>query len=289
MQKCLAVSIVGPTNAGKSTLINTLVGSKVSIVTHKVQTTRSTIRGIVNYKNSQLIFVDTPGIFSPKRGLEKLMVKTAWNELLDTEVNMLILDSDKGITENIQCIIKKLSAPTIAVLNKVDLLHKPRLLALSEKLNNLFSFDEIFMISALKNNGIQDLKEYLSAIAPEHPWVYPEEQVTDAPLKFTLAEITREKLFLRIHRELPYQLMVETEMINTDNKDETVVYQAVYVNSHNHKKILTGKNKSTLNNIIQRSRYDMEKMLKSPVMLNLFVKVKKEWISKQNIVCNIAY
>ena len=286
--KCGIITIVGPTNAGKSTLINSLVNNKISIVTHKVQTTRYTIRGIVNYNNTQLIFVDTPGIFSPKSHIEKLMVNTALGACYNTETTMVVLDSAKGITNNIRKIIKKISSPAIALLNKVDLVNKVDLLSLSENVNKLFTFERIFMISALKNNGVEDIKKYLAQISPEGPWMYPEEQISDAPLQFILSEITREKVMLRVHQEIPYQIIVETEKID-ENEDEIQISQILYVVSQNHKKIVIGKNGGTLRHIIIRSTISMSKKLQKKIVLNVFIKVRKDWVNDQYVLSNIGY
>ena len=288
-KRCSIITVVGPTNAGKSSIVNSMVGEKVSIVTHKVQTTRSTIRGIVNHNNTQLIFVDTPGIFIPKRNLEKIMTKTAWRSFSDTEVTMLVLDSKKGITNNVKNIISKTNPPAIALLNKIDLVNKPDLLHLSAQLNSLFSFDKIFMVSALKNDGIDDVKNYLAKISPKSPWLYPEDQITDAPLEFELSEITREKLFLRVHKEIPYKLIVETEMIKESDDNKIIVYQVIYVTSENHKKIINGKNRLTIDSIAQNARHEMKNILKKDILLNLFIKVKKEWVSNERILSNIRY
>ncbi len=288
-EKCSVISIIGPTNAGKSSLVNALVGEKISIVTHKVQTTRSTIKGIINCGTSQLIFVDTPGIFKPKRGLEKLMTKTAWRTFSDGEVAMLVIDSSKGITNNVKSIITNITNPAIAVLNKVDLVNKPELLQLTTQINSLFNFDMTFMVSALTNSGVEDIKKYLATTAPVFPWIYTQDEVTDASLKFILSEITREQLFLRIHQELPYQSIVETEMVKEINEEQVEVYQVIYVISENHKKIITGKNRSTLNYIIKHSTQAMEKEMQKKVSLNLFIKVRKEWISNEQILSNIGY
>ncbi|MBQ4875439.1 MAG: GTPase Era [Rickettsiaceae bacterium H1] len=287
-EKCAIIAIIGPTNAGKSSLINCLIGKKISIVTHKVQTTRSIIRGIVNHNNSQLIFIDTPGIFIPKRNLEKIMNKTARKSFSGNDITMLMLDANKGITQNVKNIADRISSPTIAVLNKIDLVKKPKLLSLSAQLNSLFPFDKTFMISALKNDGVNDLKDFLAKISPECPWMYSENKITDAPQKFILSEITREKLFFRIHQELPYQSIVETEMVKEDS-NEIVIYQIIYVISENHKRIINGKNKLTLASITKEASDEMEKELKKKVLLNLFVKIKKEWVSNEKIVSNMGY
>lgn len=292
-EKCAVVAIIGPTNAGKSSLVNAIMGQKLSIVTHKVQTTRFTIRGIKNHAGTQLVFIDTPGIFTPKRHLEKMMTKTAWSTFSDTEISMLVLDSKKGVTDNVIKIIAKIESSAIVVLNKIDLVNKFELLVLASKVNSLFAFEKTFMISANQNNGVGDIEKYLLRVAPEVPWIYSEGQCTDAPLEYLLSEITRKRLFLRIHQEIPYGLIVETEMIDdgkADGKADTlVVYQVIYVGSESHKRIIVGKNRATLESIIYFASYEMQKQTKKNVSLNLFVKVKKDWVNNPHILSNISY
>ncbi len=288
VQRCSIITIVGPTNSGKSTLINSLVDAKVSIVTHKVQTTRYTIRGITNYQNAQLIFVDTPGIFSPNNTMEKFMVNTALGACANTEITMLTIDATKGITHNIKKLLKQINKPAIALLNKIDLIEKCNLLPLSNELSQLFDFDKIFMISALKKNGLDDVKEYLAQISPEEPWAYPEDQISDAPLEFVLSEITREKVMLRVHKEIPYKVIVETEQIES-LEDKLIVHQVLYVTSNNHKKIIIGNHGSALRDIIRKSTSSMNNKLEKVVDLHLFIKVRKDWINNQRVLSHISY
>ncbi len=288
-KKHIVVSIQGPTNVGKSSLINCFVGKKISIVTHKVQTTRSAIRGIVNRGDVQLIFVDTPGIFLPKNALEKMIVKTAWRSLLSCEMSMLVIDSKKGISKNVKNIIKNIETSAIAVLNKVDLVDKRNLLSLANEIYELFQFDKIFMVSALKNDGVDDIISYLTQKAANENWLYSEKQATDAPLKFILSEITREKLFLRIHKEVPYKLLVETEKVKEAGNHEIMVFQAIYVYTQNHKKIITGKNGSTLKHIEQLVCEEIYCSLKRKAILRLFIKVRKNWIGNERIFSHLYY
>src|SRR5438477_3735010 len=230
--RCGFIAILGAPNAGKSTLVNALVGSKVAIVTHKAQTTRSLTRGIAVEGASQLIFMDTPGIFAPKRRLDRAMVTSAWGVAQDADLISLLIDAQRGLDEEARAIAKRLAAlrqPKILVLNKIDLVPKPGLLALSARLNEAVAFETTFMVSALTGDGVADLKRWLAARVPEGPWHYPEDQLTDAPLRQFAAEITREKLYLRLHQELPYRATVETEAWKQLKDGSVRIEQAIYV------------------------------------------------------------
>jgi GTP-binding protein Era len=286
--KSAFVAVVGNSNVGKSTLVNNLVGMKVSIVTHKVQTTRSRIRAIYTKSPTQLVFVDTPGIFRPKKKLERYIVKNAWSAFSGVDIFVLVIDPRQQITEDIQTIIKKLGDHAILVINKIDLIDKIKLLKIAEEFNKLRNFQRTFMISALKNSGMDDLKDYLLDSALPGPWYFDEEDETDMPLKFNLAEILREKLFLRVHQELPYSLTVETENVE-ENPDKIVIHQTIYVGSESHKKIIIGKQGENIKNIRVQATKDMESLLDKRVNLFLFVKVRKNWEDRSDILGTLTY
>ena len=274
------MALIGAPNAGKSTLLNQLVGSKVSIVTHKVQTTRALVRGIAIHKGTQVIFVDTPGIFAPKRRLEKAMVTTAWGGALDADLVALLIDARKGMTEEVEAILSRLAdarQPKVLVLNKVDVAAREQLLELANIANEQVSFDRTFMISALTGDGAGDLMDYLSESMPEGPWLYPEDQISDLPMRWLAAEITREKLMLRLHEELPYALTVETEKW-TDTRDGGVrIEQVIFVARESQRKIVLGKGGSAVKAVSMAARKDLSDMLECPVHLFLFVKVREKW------------
>ncbi|MGI9416092.1 MAG: GTPase Era [Hyphomicrobiales bacterium] len=278
--RCGVVALIGAPNAGKSTLLNRLVGSKVAIVTHKVQTTRSRLRGIAVEGPSQLIFVDTPGIFRPKRKLDEAMVEAAWSGAADADVIVLIVDAHKGLAEEGEEIIGPLAdtglKATLA-LNKVDTIERSALLEIVARCNGLFAFDETFMISALNGDGVADLRAYLSERMPEGPWLYPEDQLADVPLRQMAAEITREKVFLRLHQELPYASTVETESWKELRDGSVRVEQVLYVERDSQKKIALGKNGQTIKAIGSAAREELQEMLGHNVHLFLFVKVREKW------------
>lgn len=274
------VALIGAPNAGKSTLLNLLVGSKVSIVTHKVQTTRALVRGIGIHKRSQIVFVDTPGIFAPKRRLDRAMVSTAWGGASDADLVALLIDARKGMTEEVEAILDKLAGTErkkILILNKVDISERERLLQLAQEANEKVAFDQTFMVSALKGDGSDDLLDYIAAEMPLSPWLYPEDQISDLPMRWLAAEVTREKLMIRLHEELPYSSTVETEGW-TDTKDGGVrIEQVIYVARESQRKIVLGKGGSAIKAISMAARKDLAEMLDQPVHLFLFVKVRSNW------------
>jgi GTP-binding protein Era len=278
--RCGFIALIGAPNAGKSTLINQLVGSKVAIVSPKVQTTRTLVRGIAMVDKAQLVFIDTPGIFSPKRRLDRAMVSAAWSGAHDADLVAVLIDAKGGLDEEAEDLIEKLASvrqKKILLLNKVDIVDKPRLLGLATALSERAKFEEIFMISARTGDGVDDVKKWLAAHVQEGPWHYPEDQISDAPMRSLAAEITREKLFLKLHQELPYQSMVETE-IWTERKDGSVrIEQTIYVERESQRKIVLGEGGQTIKAIGSASRKEISSILEQPVHLFLFVKVRESW------------
>jgi GTPase len=278
--RCGFVALIGAPNAGKSTLANALVGAKISIVTPKVQTTRSLVRGIATEGAAQLIFVDTPGIFSPRRRLDRAMVSTAWGSTHDADVVALLIDAHRGVHDDDDAILRMLGdvrSAKVLVLNKVDLVDKPALLTLTQTLNERMSFAAIFMISALSGDGVADLKRWLADHVPAGPWLYPEDQISDAPLRQLAAEITREKLYLRLHQELPYQSTVETEVWKELRDGSVRIEQTIYVERESQRKIVLGKGGSAIKAIGAAARKDIAAAIEQPVHLFLFVKVREGW------------
>ena len=274
------VALIGAPNAGKSTLLNAMVGTKIAIVTHKVQTTRARLLGIALEGMSQLIFVDTPGIFKPKRRLDRAMVSAAWKGSGDADETVLLIDAERGINDEVEAIINKLqksSRKVILALNKVDLLKKEKLLVLVDKLNDVGVFTKIFMISALKGSGVQDLKVYLGGALPESPWLYPEDQITDVTQRNLAAEITREQIFLRLHHELPYEINVETFDWKDMNNGSIRIEQNIHVSRNNHKGMVIGKGGKTLKKLGELARTEMKEIFVVNVHLFLFVKVSEAW------------
>ncbi len=274
------IALIGAPNAGKSTLINALVGSKVSIVTPKVQTTRALIRGIAMAGPAQLIFVDTPGIFSPRRRLDRAMVGSAWASTADADVVALLIDAKKGVKDDDEAILRLIGdvrAPKVLVLNKVDLVDKPALLTLTQTLNDKASFAATFMISARSGDGVAALKDWFAAHVPPGPWLYPEDQISDAPLRQLAAEITREKLYLRLHQELPYQSTVETEVWKELRDGAVRIEQTIYVERDSQRKIVLGKGGQAIKAIGAAARADIAKAIEQPVHLFLHVKVREGW------------
>ncbi|HEX3937682.1 MAG TPA: GTPase Era [Xanthobacteraceae bacterium] len=274
------VALIGAPNAGKSTLLNALVGSKVSIVTPKVQTTRALIRGIAIAGPAQLIFVDTPGIFSPRRRLDRAMVGSAWASTADADVVALVIDAKKGVKDDDEAILRLIGdvrAPKVLVLNKVDLVDKPTLLTLTQTLNDKASFAATFMISARSGDGVTALKDWFAGHVPPGPWLYPEDQISDAPLRQLAAEITREKLYLRLHQELPYQSTVETEVWKELRDGAVRIEQTIYVERDSQRKIVLGKGGQAIKAIGAAARADIAKAIEQPVHLFLHVKVREGW------------
>jgi GTP-binding protein Era len=278
--RCGFVALIGAPNAGKSTLTNALVGSKVAIVTPKVQTTRTLLRGIAIEGRAQLVFIDTPGIFAPRRRLDRAMVASAWGGAQDADIVALLIDAGKGIDAETAAILDKLGEvrqPKLLILNKVDLADKPSLLALAKAANERVGFEATFMISALGGDGVADVRRWLAEHAPEGPWHYPADEVSDAPLRQLASEITREKLYLKLHQELPYQSTVETESW-TERKDGSVrIEQTVYVERESQRKIVLGKSGQTIKAIGAAARRELAGILGHPVHLFLFVKVREGW------------
>src|SRR3954465_7821213 len=277
---CGFVALIGAPNVGKSTLVNALVGSKVTIVSRKVQTTRALIRGIVIENNAQIILVDTPGIFSPKRRLDRAMVSTAWSGAHDADLVCVLLDAKAGIDEEADAILGKLATvkhPKILVLNKIDLVPREKLLALAQAPNDRMKFEPTFMVGALSGDGVDDLRATLAKMVPEGPFHYPEDQMSDAPMRHLAAEITREKIYRQLHQELPYQSTVETDSW-TERKDKSIrIEQTIFVERESQRKIVLGKGGATIKSIGADSRKEIAEILGVPVHLFLFVKVRENW------------
>ena len=277
------VALIGEPNAGKSTLLNRMVGAKVSIVTHKVQTTRARIRGIAIEGQSQIVFVDTPGIFRPRRRLDRSMVKAAWGGASDADIVVLLIEAHRGLTEGAQAIIDRLrdemprGKPVALAINKIDRVKAEVLLALAQKMNEAFPFAKTFMISAERGHGVDDLRDWLAAEVPEGPWFYPEDQIADLPMRMIAAEMTREKLTLRLHEELPYQLTVETEKWEDKPDGSTRIDQVVYVSREGHKGIVLGHGGETIKAIGTAARAEISAFLDRKVHLFLQVKVRENW------------
>jgi GTP-binding protein Era len=278
--RCGFVALIGAPNVGKSTLVNALVGSKVTIVSRKVQTTRALIRGIVIDNHAQIILVDTPGIFSPKRRLDRAMVSTAWSGAHDADLVCVLLDAKVGIDEEAEAILARLSTvqhEKILVLNKIDLVPREKLLALAKTANDRLGFARTFMVSALSGDGVEDLRHALAEMVPPGPFHYPEDQMSDAPMRHLAAEITREKIFRQLHQELPYQSTVETDSW-TERKDNSVrIEQTIFVERESQRKIVLGKGGATIKTIGAEARKELAEIVGQPVHLFLFVKVRENW------------
>ncbi|HEY6831981.1 MAG TPA: GTPase Era [Pseudolabrys sp.] len=278
--RCGFVALIGAPNAGKSTLLNALVGSKVTIVSHKVQTTRALIRGIAVNGQSQLIFVDTPGIFSPKRRLDRAMVTTAWSGAHEADLVGVLVDARKGLEEEAEAIVEHLAAvkpAKILILNKIDVVPRETLLALAKTANEKAKFEATFMISALTGDGVPDLKRWLAERVPPGPWLYPPDQMSDAPMRQLAAEITREKLFERLHQELPYHSTVETESWKELRGGDIRIEQTIYVERESQRKIVLGKGGATIKAIGEGARREIAEITETKVHLFLFVKVREGW------------
>ena len=280
--KCGVVAVIGVPNAGKSTLVNQFVDAKVSIVTHKVQTTRSRIRGIAIVGATQVIYVDTPGIFKPNRRLERAMVDAAWMGAADADIVVLVVDARRGASEEVVHIIDGLNekkSPAVLVLNKIDTVKRDTLLSLAQDLNSKGTFDEIFMVSALNGDGVGDLQAYLASKMQAGPWLFPEDQLSDLPQRLLAAEVTREKAYLYLHQELPYALAVDTEDWQ-DFKDGSVrVGQVIYVERESQKGIVLGKGGQTIKRIRGEAQHELAEMLERPVHLFIHVKVRENWVN----------
>jgi GTP-binding protein Era len=279
------VALIGEPNAGKSTLLNRMVGAKVSIVTHKVQTTRARIRGVAIEDESQIVFVDTPGLFQPRRRLDRAMVAAAWGGASDADIIVLLVEAHRGVTAGVEVILERLrevaqGRRVALAINKIDRVERSVLLGLAEDLNKRFPFVETFMISAEKGYGVDDLKAWLGRELPEGPWLYPEDQIADLPLRMIAAEMTREKLTLRLHQELPYQLTVETENWEERPDGSVRIDQVVYVARDGHKGIILGKKGETIKTIGQLAREEISRFLDRKVHLFLTVKVRPNWLDE---------
>jgi GTP-binding protein Era len=279
------VALIGEPNAGKSTLMNRMVGAKVSIVTHKVQTTRTRVRGIVMEGESQIVFVDTPGLFQPRRRLDRAMVAAAWGGAADADVVMLLIEATRGVTEGVERILEGLAElgkgrKVALVINKIDRVQAEVLLGLTKDLNDRYDFAETFLISAERGHGVDTLRLWLATEVPEGPWFYPEDQISDLPMRMIAAEMTREKLTLRLHQELPYQMTVETENWEERKDGSAKIDQIIYVIRDGHKGIVLGKRGETIKAVSQAAREELTEFLGRKVHLFLQVKVRPNWLEE---------
>ena len=279
-RRCGFVALIGAPNAGKSTLTNALVGAKVTIVSRKVQTTRALVRGIAMAGDAQLVLMDTPGIFAPRRRLDRAMVTTAWGGAHDADIVALLIDAKKGLDEEAEAILAhldKVPKPKVLVLNKIDLADKPTLLTLAQAIGAKVRFDATFMIAAATGDGVADLMQWLAAHSPVGPWHYPEDQISDAPMRSLAAEITRERLFDRLHQELPYQATVETDAWKELRDGSARIEQTIYVERESQRKIVLGKGGATIKAIGAEARKEIAQLTEQKVHLFLFVKVREGW------------
>lgn len=280
MTRCGFVTLLGAPNAGKSTITNDFAGSKVSIVSPKAQTTRTTIKGIGIFENTQIIFQDTPGIFKPKRRLDRSMVASAWGGAKDGDILVLVVDAKRGFDPETKAIIEELNkqtCPTVLVLNKIDTVAKNKLLPLAAEINEAGKFVETFMISATTRENIDELYKYLADNLPESPWYYPEEQMSDMPLKLLAAEVVREKLFLMLQQEIPYALTVEPELWQRRDDNSVRAEMTIYVEREGQKKIIIGQGGQMIKKIGEKARRELEEMLECRIHLFLYVKVRENW------------
>ncbi|KIN62301.1 GTPase Era [Sulfitobacter noctilucicola] len=279
------VALIGEPNAGKSTLLNRMVGAKVSIVTHKVQTTRARIRGVAMEGAAQIVFVDTPGLFQPRRRLDRAMVAAAWGGAADADLVVLLVEANRGVTEGVERILEGLAdigegRKVALAINKIDRVDAPVLLGLSKNLNERYPFAETFMISAERGHGVDTLRHWLAGELPEGPWLYPEDQIADLPMRMIAAEMTREKLTLRLHQELPYQLTVETENWEERPDGSARIDQLIYVIRDGHKGIVLGNKGETIKAVSKASREELEEFLGRRIHLFLQVKVRSNWLDE---------
>ncbi len=278
--RCGFVALIGAPNAGKSTLLNQLVGAKISIVSRKVQTTRTQVRGIAMSGAAQIIFVDTPGIFQPKRRLDRAMVTSAWGGATDADLIGVLIDVERYDNEENTRLLEKLAElkqPKFLILNKIDTIAKDKLLEITAKVNAQGSFETTFMIAALTGYGVKDILAWLETRLPLGPWLYPEDQISDAPLRFLAAEITREKIFERLHDELPYRSTVETEQWQQRPDGSVRIEQTIYVEREGQRKIVLGEGGQTIKAIGQKARVEIAEAAETTVHLFLFVKVRENW------------
>lgn len=279
--RCGFVALIGAPNAGKSTVTNNFVGSKVSIVSPKVQTTRTLVKGIGVFENSQIIFIDTPGIFKPKRRLDRAMVASSWSGVGDADIVVLVVDAKRGFDDETQSIVAKLNknkVEAILLLNKIDLIQKEKLLGLSAQINAAGHFKETFMVSALDGKYMEDFYKYIANNLPASPWYYDEDQISDMPLKLLAAEIVREKLFMYLHQELPYSLTVEPELWDRREDGSVRAEITIYVERDSQKVIVLGKGGTMIKRIGQSARIEIEELLEDRIHLFLYVKVRENWI-----------
>ena len=294
MKKCGLVSLLGEPNVGKSTLVNKITGTKVSIVTHKAQTTRTRIRGIRVIEDTQIILVDTPGVFAPKRRLDRAMVSAAWGGFTEADIILFMLDVSRGLTVGSRSILKSVGdkqyekCTVILLLNKIDKIKRNDLLNLSKTLNLLFNFSATFMISAEKGSGTEDLVKWLSNKLPFSPWLYPEDQIADFPLKIFAAEITREKLLIRLHQELPYQLTVEPDSWVEMPNGAIKIHQIIYVTNKRHKGMVLGKKGETIKVVSIAARKELKEAIGQDIHLFLQVKVRNNWLNEPLRFSNIG-
>ncbi|NMM44457.1 GTPase Era [Rhodospirillaceae bacterium KN72] len=280
MTRCGFVAVIGAPNAGKSTLVNLLVGAKVTIVTHKVQTTRTRVLGIALRDETQVCFIDTPGIFKPKRRLDRAMVSAAWQGAQEADATVLLIDAHAGVTDEVEDILKGLEKEgrkAVLALNKIDMVKREILLALADRLNKTGLFTDIFMISAENGDGTEDLMAHLVSRMAPGPWLFPEDQLSDMPQMLLAAEVTREKLFLNVHQELPYALTVETESYEVRKDGSIRIEQVVYVERESQRAIILGKNGAKVKTVGSAARKELEEMFESKVHLFLYVKVRDRW------------
>ena len=278
------VALIGEPNAGKSTMLNALVGAKLSIVTHKVQTTRGRVRGVLNAGDDQIVFVDTPGLFVPRRRLDRAMVSAAWAGAGEADAVVLLIEAQKGLTEGVRRIVGQYRGqvspdiPVAVAVNKIDKVRRDSLLALTTEIAELHDFDRVFYVSATRRDGLDDMVEWLRGLMPEGPWLYPEDQLGDTSMRAIAAELTREKLMLRLHQELPYQLTVGTDSWEERRDGSVRIEQTVYIAKEGHRPIVLGKGGQTLKAVGQAAREELAGMLERPVHLFVHVKVDPRWL-----------